>query len=104
MLAVAILGTLAVGVFGAALDQRLAGLAVPGDVRRALLLEVPKLAEARVPEAAGAEMRATLARALTESFVSSFRVMMLVAAALAVLSAVCAALTIGPSRRRPARS
>jgi hypothetical protein len=49
-------------------------------------------------------MRATLARALTESFVSSFRVMMLVAAALAVLSAVCAALTIGPSRRRPARS
>jgi hypothetical protein len=99
MLAVAILGALAVGVFGAALDRRLAVSPVSRDVRRVLLREVPKLAEARVPEAAGPELQATLARALADSFVSSFRVVMLVAAAVAVLSAVCAALTIGPVRR-----
>jgi hypothetical protein len=44
------------------------------------------------------ELKARLPRDLAESFVSSFRVIMLTAAALAVLSAVCAALTIG---RRP---
>jgi hypothetical protein len=102
MLAVAILGTLAVGVFGAALDRRLAMTLVPRDIRHALLQEAPKLAEARVPEAADPELQATLARALADSFVSSFRVVMLVAAGLAVLSAVCAALTIGPQRGRSA--
>jgi hypothetical protein len=99
MLAVAILGTMAVGVFRAALDRRLALLNVSRHVRQALLQEVPKLADARVPETVGAGMRATLTRALTESFVSSFRVVMLVAAALAVLSAMCAALTTGPARK-----
>jgi MFS family permease len=99
MLAVAILGTLAVGVFRAALDRRLAASPVPPAVRRALLQEAPKLAEARVPEAAGPDMQAVLARALADSFVSSFRVVMLVAAGLAVLGAVCAALTIGAPRR-----
>jgi hypothetical protein len=48
MLAVAILGTMAVGVFRAALDRRLALLNVSRHVRHALLQEVPKLAEARV--------------------------------------------------------
>jgi hypothetical protein len=99
MLAVAILGTLAVGVFEAALDRRLATSSLPRGIRHALLQEAPKLAEARVPEAAGPDVQAVLARALADSFVSSFRVVMLVAAALAVLSAVCAALTIGPPRR-----
>ncbi len=104
MLAVAMLGTVAVGVFGTALDRRLAVSQVPLEVRQAVLQEVPKLAEARVPAGAGTEMQATLARALDESFVSSFRVVMLLAAALAVLSAVCAALTIAPGRGERARS
>jgi EmrB/QacA subfamily drug resistance transporter len=99
MLAVAILGTLAVGVFRAALDRRLATSPVSPAIRHAVLQEAPKLAEARVPEAVGPDLQALLARALAESFVSSFRVVMLVAAALALLSAVCAALTIGAPRR-----
>lgn len=95
MLAVAILGAVAVWVFGRELDRRLATLQVPGDVRQVLIREASKLAEARLPPAVGPELRAMLAQALAESFVSSFRVVMLVAAALAVLGAVCAALTIG---------
>ncbi len=98
MLAVAILGTLAVGVFGVALQRRVATLPVAHEVRRELLQQIPKLAEARVPAAAGPELQGPLARALADSFVSSFRVVMLVAAALALLSAVCAALTIDPAR------
>jgi hypothetical protein len=60
--------------------------------------EASRLAEARVPAVGDPELKARLPRDLAESFVSSFRVIMLTAAALAVLSAVCAALTIG---RRP---
>jgi len=45
-----------------------------------------------------------VARALAESFVSSFRAMMLTTAGLAVLSALCAWLTIGRGQTaHPAR-
>jgi EmrB/QacA subfamily drug resistance transporter len=98
MLAVAMLGTVAVWAFGAALDRRLAAAGVSPAIRRAMAQEASRLAEARVPAVGDPELKARLPRDLAESFVSSFRVIMLTAAALAVLSAVCAALTIG---RRP---
>ncbi len=103
MLAVALLGAVAVGVFGAALDGRLAALQVPPETRRILLAEVPKLAEAQVPPQLGGAERQTLVKALDESFVRSFRITMLIAAGLALLSALCAALTIGPAPKRPER-
>ena len=49
MLAIALLGVVAVGVFGATLGTRLAELQVPPEIRRALNAEVPKFAEAKVP-------------------------------------------------------
>ena len=49
MLAVAILGSVAVGIFGSALDARLAKLPVEPETRLVLEAEVPKLAEATVP-------------------------------------------------------
>ncbi|HEX6980873.1 MAG TPA: MFS transporter [Alphaproteobacteria bacterium] len=103
MLAVALLGAVAVGVFGAALDERLAELQVPSELRRVLREEVPKLAEAQVPSQVTGVDRQTLARVLDESFVRSFRVTMLVAAGLALLSALCAGLTIGPAPRDSSR-
>jgi EmrB/QacA subfamily drug resistance transporter len=103
MLAVALLGAVAVGVFGAALDQRLAALRVPPDLLAALRAQVPRLAEAQVPPQVGGGERELVARALAESFVSSFRAMMLTTAGLAVLSALCAWLTIGREQTaRPA--
>jgi hypothetical protein len=42
-----------------------------------------------------------LEKALDESFVRSFRVAMLVAAGLALTSALCAGLMINPERRNP---
>jgi len=94
LLAVALLGSIAVGVFGRALEQRLDRLQPAAEVRSALRAEVPKLAEARVPRGIARTEQEALERALHESFVSSFRVVSLVAAALAVLSAVVAWLTI----------
>jgi len=94
MLAVALMGAVAIGVFGAALDERLAELQVTPELRHALQEEVPKLAEAEVPPQATGAQRQALARALDEAFVRSFRVTMLAAAGLALLSALVAALTI----------
>ena len=94
MLAVALLGAIAVGMFGSALDQRMADLRVPAEVRRALENEVPKLAEAAVPPQVQGAKRQVLEQALNESFVRSFRVVMLIAAGLALVGALCAGLTI----------
>jgi EmrB/QacA subfamily drug resistance transporter len=99
LLAVALLGTIAVGVFARALDQRLDRLDARPEVRSALRAEVPKLAEAAVPKDIAAAERPVLQRALQESFVRSFRIVSLVAAALAALSAAVAWLTIDRKRR-----
>jgi EmrB/QacA subfamily drug resistance transporter len=99
MLAVALLGVAAVGVFRIALDERLERLQIPVSIRQALQPEVQKLAQARLPPAADAATRQTLRRALDESFVYSFRVVTLIAAAAALLSALCAWLTIERAER-----
>ena len=99
MLAIALLGALVVGVFGVTLNTRLAELQVSAEIRRALNAEVPKFAEAKVPPQIEGEQRLMLEKVLDEFFVRSFRIAMLVAAGLAVASALCAGLTISPQRR-----
>lgn len=94
MLAVALLGAISVGVFAGAIDERLDRLQVASEVRSALQAEVPKLAEAAVPKNVDPAERQILERVLRESFVQSFRVVSLVAACLAALSAAVAWLTI----------
>lgn len=99
MLAVALLGSIAVGVFGRALEQRLDRLQPAAEVRSALQGEVPKLAEAAVPKNVESGERRALERALHESFVSSFKVVSLIAAVLAALSGVVAWLSIDRKTR-----
>jgi hypothetical protein len=94
MLAVALLGVIALGVSKSTLDARLERLHIPAGIRQALQPEVQKLAEAQVPpnldEATSRELR----RALNDSFVDSFRFITLITAAAALLSAACGWLTI----------
>jgi EmrB/QacA subfamily drug resistance transporter len=98
LLAVAVLGALAFGLFGPALAERLAELNLP-DATRATILE-------RSRAAVGLEFLATLdpetaaaARAaVKQSFVEGFRTVMLATAVAAALSAVVAAAMI---RDRP---
>jgi anti-sigma factor RsiW len=97
---VALLGAVAVGVFGAALEERMTDLRVPAEVRRKLEQEVPKLAEAEAPPQVQGAQRQVLERALDESFVRSFQFAMLTAAGLALVGAWCAGLTIESPRDR----
>lgn len=102
MLAVALLGAIAVSAFRTNLDDRLSGARIPMQTRAALRAEVSKLAEAKVPAIPDERERRQLTRMLHESFVHSFRALMMIAAGVALLGAACAALTIrdtGPGNR-----
>ncbi|MFS8609577.1 MAG: MFS transporter, partial [Gammaproteobacteria bacterium] len=95
LLAVAILGAIAVGAFGAAIDERSAALEMPAEQREALEAQASKLAEAAVPPAITGAERDCIARVLDESFIASFRIVMLIAAGFALASSACAWATIG---------
>lgn len=94
MLAVALLGAVAVGVFGTDLARRLDAIDAPPAVRAAMSEQASRLAEAEVPASAPDPLRPDLQRALDEAFLRSFRVSMLIAAAAAAISSLSAALTI----------
>jgi EmrB/QacA subfamily drug resistance transporter len=100
MLAVALLGAIAVGVFGRAVGDRLEEMQLSTETRDLVRAEIPKLAEAQVPKDVSEVQREELKRVLSESFVGSFRVAQLIAAALALASGVCGWLMIRESPRK----
>jgi len=95
MLAVALMGALAAGLFGAALERRLAALPMPDDVRSALAAEASSLGKAGGPSPLAGAAGPAAENALRLSFVDSFRIVMLVAAGLGMAGAFCAWETIG---------
>ena len=99
MLAVALLGAVAVGVFRSTLDQRLTQIHASTPLRQALLEQVPKLAEAEVPRQFDAAERSAGQQALRAAFVRSFQVSMLIAAVLTLCCSLSAGLTI-PGKKR----
>ena len=99
LLAVAVLGAVAVGAYGAAIGERVAMLDLSAEQRLALEAQAPRLAEAAVPPEIIGDARQRVARVLDESFVWSFRIVMLVAAGFALASSACAWATIDPRGR-----
>lgn len=104
MLAVALFGAMAVGVFGTALDARMDRIGVAPELRRAMEAQIPRLAEATVPPDVAGETRQALETAAAEAFLRAFRVVMLTAAGLSLASALIAGLTIAPAPTAPAAS
>ena len=94
LLAVAVLGVLMFAAFGANLDDRLETLELPPEARQQLEAEKVKLGAAEAPGGLDAALSATVERAIDEAFVSGYRAVMLVAAAMALASAISAALLI----------
>jgi EmrB/QacA subfamily drug resistance transporter len=94
LLAIAVLGVVMFINFGASLDARLAALNLPSEARQQLEEEKVKLGAAQAPDGLDAAQSANVDRAIDEAFVSGYRVVMLVAAAMALASAVSAALLI----------
>ena len=98
LVAVALFNVLVAYSFDAELDRRLASVKISAAAREALDRERPKLAGAEAPTSLDGSQRDAVTGAIDAAFVHSFRLVMLVAAALAAGSAAIAAITLGPCK------
>ncbi len=94
LLAVAVLGVIALAIFKSALDERLNTLSAPPVVERAIRQTSDELANTPVPRKVSPEYRRALRNVIDESFIASFRTVMLIAAGSALTSALCAGVMI----------
>ena len=99
LLAIAVFGIVMLQSFDRRLDQRLSEIELTSSARDALATQRNKLAGAELPKELHPDTRAIVRRAIEESFVSGFRVVMGLGALLAVGSAASAVVLI--QRRIP---
>ena len=88
LLAVAVFGLVAASRFDRALDARLDAARVPAEVRKVLDTERTKLAGAMIPKDVSEGDRRVLRGAIDEAFVETFRLVTLLTAAMAAISAI----------------
>ena len=84
----------ALAVFTSSLESHLATLHLSSGVQQLINAQHTRLAGITIPTSASGEVQAALKRAIDESFVSAFRLVSLLGAALAVLSAMSAWLLV----------
>jgi EmrB/QacA subfamily drug resistance transporter len=90
LLGIAVLGIVIVHSFNHELDRRLARMEIAPEARQFLDEQRVRLAGAELPSSIDERTRAALQQEIDESFVFGFRVVMLTAAGLALVSAVVA--------------
>jgi EmrB/QacA subfamily drug resistance transporter len=88
LLAIAGFGIVMSGTFNSDLQRQLSAAAVPEPISEAVTAQRAKLAAIELPAQASAELKAAVRHAVDESFLSGFRRVMGIAAALALLSAI----------------
>ncbi len=94
LLSIAVLSIVVLNAFNYGLDRRLASLGIPPEVLHMLDEQRIKLAGAEVPAGVSVEVSMMLRKAIAESFVDSFRLVMFIAVGLALASALIALLMI----------
>ena len=99
---IAILGIVILNAYSSELDRRLSSLSVPDEVRESINAQRGRLAGTELPEAISDDARVELKKAIAESFVYGFRVVMTAAATLALASALTAFMMIEGKRSRRA--
>jgi hypothetical protein len=90
LLGIAVLGIVIVHAFNSELDRRLARMDIVPEARLVIDEQRVRLAGAELPSSIDPEMRVALKQAIDESFVFGFRVVMLTAVGLALVSALIA--------------
>ncbi|MBV9231127.1 MAG: MFS transporter [Chloroflexi bacterium] len=97
LLSVAVLSIVFLSVFAGSLNSHLAPLEITPEIRQQLAAQQTKLAGIQIPMTVSSQTRVALERAITESFVASFRTVVSIAVGLTLASALTAWLTIrGP--------
>jgi hypothetical protein len=95
LIAIAVFGVVMLHVFKTGLDRRLSSANLPPSVAQSLQSQSIKLAAIDIPENVNPGTQQLIRRTIDESFVSGFRWVMVIGAALAAASAVTALFWIG---------
>jgi hypothetical protein len=105
LLAIAVFGIVMLYSFNHAIDRRAANGSVPVAAWESLKAQRDKLAAISLPEGLDQMTQQLVRRAIGESFVHAFRLVMAIGATLAVVSAIVAWLLIGtPAHEQHPRS
>ena len=99
LLAIAIFGVVMLQTFSRNLDRRLADIPISNEARQLLLEQRIRLAAVELPPNLNPDIRRQLEQAVTDSFVSGYRRIMLMAAGMAAASAVSSWFLIGRKRK-----
>jgi MFS family permease len=96
LIAIAVLGLVVLSVFSGSLDSHLATLSgsIPQNVLQLIEAQHTLLVGIQIPAGVSSQPYAALQQAINESFISSFRVVMLIASGLALASALSALLLV----------
>jgi EmrB/QacA subfamily drug resistance transporter len=100
LLAIAVLGIVMFHAFDHSMDRRLAHRSLPPAASQSLKIQRNKLAAASIPKELDPLTQQTIVRAIAESFVHAFRLIMAIGATLAAGSAIVAWLLIGTEKHR----
>ncbi|HEV2912933.1 MAG TPA: MFS transporter [Pyrinomonadaceae bacterium] len=100
LISIAVLGVVMTGVFARNFNPGLQSLDMPSETRARLEAQTSRLATVSIPDGLKEETKQAVKRAVEESFVSGFRVVILIVAGLALTSALFAWLLI-EGRARP---
>jgi EmrB/QacA subfamily drug resistance transporter len=100
LLAIAMLGVVMLHAFASDFERRLTTIGISSDTRAALSEQRVKLAEIQPPANLNQDMRARVEDAIADSFISGFRLIMLIAAGLALLSGCSSWMMIGKQGRK----
>jgi EmrB/QacA subfamily drug resistance transporter len=95
LVAIAVFGVIMLQVFKTSLHDRLSSANLPPSVAQSLQTQSIKLAAIDIPQDRNDDTRRAIRRAIDDSFVSGFRWVMVIGAALAMASAVTALFWIG---------
>jgi hypothetical protein len=94
LIAIAVFGIVVLAIFSNSLATQLSLLHVPAGIQQALILQQNKLVGIEIPAGLSTSTHAAVQQAISESFITSFRVVMLIASALAVCSSLSSLLLI----------
>ncbi len=94
LIAIAVLGIIVLGVFSGALASNLGVLHLPFDVQSSIIAQQNKLVGIEIPAGLSNATQAAVHSAISASFVTSFRVVMIVASLLALAGALSSLLLI----------
>jgi hypothetical protein len=103
LLAIAVFGVVMVDAYNGALVEGLRPLRLSANVSEQLLARTADLLEMEIPASVSGETRSEIRQAINASFVSGFRRVALLSAALAAASALAALLLIPADARRSTR-